>query len=75
MPRHELPAIEDSAMGAPQPLPTSAVVGPRKTLTGCGLGACDAPVRERYADFGPTFAAEKLAERHDLKVPRETLRS
>jgi hypothetical protein len=23
-------------------------------------------VRERYADFGPTFAAEKLAERHDL---------
>jgi len=32
-------------------------------------------VRERYADFGPTFAAEKLAERHDLKVSRETLRS
>jgi hypothetical protein len=32
-------------------------------------------VRERYADFGPTFAAEKLAELHDLKVSRETLRS
>jgi transposase len=32
-------------------------------------------VRERYADFGPTFAAEKLAERHELKVSRETLRS
>ena len=32
-------------------------------------------VRERYADFGPTFAAEKLAERHDLKVSRETLRN
>src|ERR1700722_10099560 len=32
-------------------------------------------VRERYADFGPTFAAEKLAERHDLNVSRETLRS
>ena len=32
-------------------------------------------VRELYADFGPTFAAEKLAERHDLKVSRETLRS
>src|SRR6266849_5657831 len=31
-------------------------------------------VRELYADFGPTFAAEKLAERHDLKVSRETLR-
>ena len=30
-------------------------------------------VRERYADFGPTFAAEKLAERHDLRVSRETL--
>jgi hypothetical protein len=32
-------------------------------------------VRARYADFGPTFAAEKLAERHDLAVSRETLRS
>lgn len=31
-------------------------------------------VRERYADFGPTLAAEKLAEQHDLKVSRETLR-
>jgi transposase len=32
-------------------------------------------VRERYADTGPTFAAEKLAERHDLRVSGETLRS
>src|ERR1019366_10176308 len=32
-------------------------------------------VRERYADFGPTFAAEKLAERDDLSVSRETLRN
>ena len=31
-------------------------------------------VRERYADFGPTLAAEKLAERHGLRVSRETLR-
>ncbi len=31
-------------------------------------------VKEQYADFGPTFAAEKLAEDHDLKVSRETLR-
>ena len=31
-------------------------------------------VRENYSDFGPTFAAEKLAEDHDLKVSRETLR-
>jgi predicted ArsR family transcriptional regulator len=31
-------------------------------------------VRERYADFGPTLAAEKLAERHGLAVSRETLR-
>ena len=31
-------------------------------------------IRERYADFGPTFAAEKLAEDHGLKVSRETLR-
>src|SRR5271165_500085 len=31
-------------------------------------------VRERYADFGPTLAAEKLAEHHGCSVSRETLR-
>lgn len=31
-------------------------------------------VRERYADFGPTFAAEKLAEVHGIHLSRETLR-
>src|SRR5258708_2102233 len=31
-------------------------------------------VRERYADFGPTLAAEKLAEVHSLSLSREPLR-
>jgi hypothetical protein len=31
-------------------------------------------VRARYPDFGPTFAAEKLAELHGIHVARETLR-
>ena len=31
-------------------------------------------VRATYHDFGPTFASEKLAERHDLHINRETLR-
>src|SRR3984893_15482887 len=31
-------------------------------------------VRKLYPDFGPTLAAEKLEECHDLKVSRETLR-
>ena len=31
-------------------------------------------VRERYADFGPTFAREKLVEVHGLKLSAETLR-
>ncbi|MCZ7500833.1 ISNCY family transposase [Agrobacterium sp. ST15.13.015] len=31
-------------------------------------------VRERYLDFGPTFAAEKLQEEHGVTVSRETLR-
>jgi hypothetical protein len=31
-------------------------------------------VRAHYADFGPTLAAEKLAERHGCLVSRETLR-
>ena len=30
---------------------------------------------QHYADFGPTLAAEKLADRHDVRVSRETLRS
>lgn len=32
-------------------------------------------VRDRYVDFGPTLAAEKLAEHHGCSVSRETLRS
>src|SRR3954469_18526573 len=32
-------------------------------------------VRDRYADFGPTLACEKLLELHDLQVSKETLRS
>jgi transposase len=32
-------------------------------------------VREFYPDFGPTLASEKLLERHDLRVSRETLRT
>jgi hypothetical protein len=31
-------------------------------------------VRERYVDFGPTLAAEKLSERHGLRIGVETLR-
>src|SRR4051794_41982035 len=33
-----------------------------------------AAVRERYADFGPTLAAEKLAELHDVRLSPETPR-
>ena len=31
-------------------------------------------VRERYCDFGPTLAAERLAELHGCTASRETLR-
>jgi transposase len=31
-------------------------------------------VRERYEDFGPTFACEKLAEEHGRRLSAETLR-
>ncbi len=31
-------------------------------------------IKENYADFGPTLAAEMLAELHGFKVSRETLR-
>jgi hypothetical protein len=29
-------------------------------------------IRERYPDFGPTLAAEKPAELHDIHLARET---
>ena len=32
-------------------------------------------VAERYPDFGPTFAVEKLKEYHSIKISKETLRS
>ena len=32
-------------------------------------------VRQKYADFGPTLAAEKLREVHSIYVGRETLRT
>jgi hypothetical protein len=31
-------------------------------------------IRERYADFGPTFACEKLREQHGLVLSKETVR-
>jgi hypothetical protein len=31
-------------------------------------------LRERYSDFGPSLATEKLAEHHGCSVSRETLR-
>jgi hypothetical protein len=31
-------------------------------------------LREHYADFGPTLAAEKLQMRHDIRVAKETVR-
>lgn len=31
-------------------------------------------IRERYADFGPTLACEKLAELHGLYLAKETVR-
>jgi hypothetical protein len=31
-------------------------------------------IRARYADFGPTLAAEKLREVHGITIGRETLR-
>jgi len=32
-------------------------------------------IRSKYHDFGPTFAAEKLAELHEINVSKETLRN
>lgn len=31
-------------------------------------------IKERYSDFRPTFASEKLAELHDIRISAETIR-
>ena len=46
---------------------------PRKYSTGFREGVI-AIVREKYNDFGPTLASEKLEERDNIKVNRESLR-
>src|SRR6267378_2820075 len=58
-----------SADGAANPAhPTASPTGRRF------CGALLSIVRERYADFGPTLAAEKLSELHGLDLGVETLR-
>jgi hypothetical protein len=55
----------------------SKVVAGRMTLVSAAhvLDLSERQIRRlRYADFGPTLAAEKLAERDGLRVSRETLR-
>jgi len=46
----------------------------RKDLSRLQILIGVAIVRERYEDFGPTLAAEKLAEVHGLPIGVETLR-
>ena len=46
----------------------------RKTPADVRQAAIDI-IKARYADFGPTLAAEKLQELHDITVSRETLRA
>lgn len=40
-----------------------------------GLGSLALSIiRDRYADFGPTLACEKLRECHDITLAKETIR-
>src|SRR5260370_21913765 len=59
--------------------PDGVMSGKRGGTSNRALGAVFretvlAMVRERYADFGPTLAAEKLSELHGLDLGVETLR-
>jgi transposase len=47
--------------------------GNRKLDEGLALRALTI-IRERYADFGPTLACEKLAECHGIQLAKETVR-
>ncbi len=45
---------------------------PPNNALGVGVRQALSLVRATYADFGPTFAAEKLLEEHGLALSRET---
>lgn len=52
--------------------PTGLVSGKRGQLT---RSRAVEIVRDRYLDFGPTLACEKLLELHALRVSKDTLRA
>lgn len=59
--------------------PTGLVSGRRSEPGNCRLdpGAADRAlsiIRDRYADFGPTPACEKLWECHGIRLAKETVR-
>jgi hypothetical protein len=62
---------------APAAWSTGHVAGRRTTgsTMPCGSMRSSELVRTSYPDFGPTLAAEMLAEKHGLMVSRETLRT
>jgi transposase len=43
-------------------------------LAAATVAVIEQTLKERYADFGPTFAAEKLSEHEGIKVSAETVR-
>src|ERR1700757_1847063 len=51
----------------------SKAPGNRKLHEGLALRALTT-IRERYADFGPTLACEKLRECHGVHLAKETIR-
>ena len=57
-------AIRHKARGRP----------PNNRIHGAKRDYAMALIRESYADFGPTLAAEMLAEHHGFRVSRETVR-
>ncbi|MEW6408420.1 MAG: ISNCY family transposase [Patescibacteria group bacterium] len=45
-----------------------------KKLPETKINQIETIIKEKYRDFGPTFAAEKLYENHQIKISDETLR-
>lgn len=43
-------------------------------LAAATVAGIERALKERYADFGPTFAAEKLSEHEGIKISAETVR-
>ncbi len=73
-PRHVRRLLKRVAAEGPSGLKRRPTKRNNRSHSACFKKSVISKVKERYSDFGPTFASEKLLEIDGLKINKETLR-